>query len=300
MHFDPLYKAFINISTTLRYKDIFTLGSDTSQTNTSQDIQKNIDILANTEIVKAISGIEGIIGYISEEEEKLVLLNKDAKEGQIVIFDPLDGSKNVYSDITVGTIYGIYNYDVEKDTIIDIVETGYSIYGPSTLLVRSINNEKVSVFSLNSNNEFDYVSDLSTTEKNAIYSINMSYDYDKDIHYFVNKMKNDGCTQRWCGAMVADAHQVLMRGGTFIYPKTSKNPKGKIRYLYEALPFAHLFTLLGGAAVDLNIATIVNRYKHLKLKKDTKIHGEIPIILSTFYSSETLKNIFEINDIIKC
>jgi len=300
MLFDPLYKAFINISTTLRYKDIFTLGSDTSQTNTSQDIQKNIDILANTEIVKAISGIEGIIGYISEEEEKLVLLNKDAKEGQIVIFDPLDGSKNVYSDITVGTIYGIYNYDVEKDTIIDIVETGYSIYGPSTLLVRSINNEKVSVFSLNSNNEFDYVSDLSTTEKNAIYSINMSYDYDKDIHYFVNKMKNDGCTQRWCGAMVADAHQVLMRGGTFIYPKTSKNPKGKIRYLYEALPFAHLFTLLGGAAVDLNIATIINRYKHLKLKKDTKIHGEIPIILSTFYSSETLKNIFEINDIIKC
>jgi fructose-1,6-bisphosphatase I len=300
MLFDPLYKAFINISTTLRYKDIFTLGSDTSQTNTSQDIQKNIDILANTEIVKAISGIEGIIGYISEEEEKLVLLNKDAKEGQIVIFDPLDGSKNVYSDITVGTIYGIYNYDVEKDTIIDIVETGYSIYGPSTLLVRSINNEKVSVFSLNSNNEFDYVSDLSTTEKNAIYSINMSYDYDKDIHYFVNKMKNDGCTQRWCGAMVADAHQVLMRGGTFIYPKTSKNPKGKIRYLYEALPFAHLFTLLGGVAVDLNIATIVNRYKHLKLKKDTKIHGEIPIILSTFYSSETLKNIFEINDIIKC
>ena len=300
MLFDPLYKAFINISNTLRYKDIFTLGRDTSQTNTSQDIQKNIDILANTEIVKAISGIEGIIGYISEEEEKLVLLNKDAKEGQIVIFDPLDGSKNVYSDITVGTIYGIYNYDVEKDTIIDIVESGYSIYGPSTLLVRSINNEKVSVFSLNSNNEFDYVSDLSTTEKNAIYSINMSYDYDKDIHYFVNKMKNDGCTQRWCGAMVADAHQVLMRGGTFIYPKTSKNPKGKIRYLYEALPFAHLFTLLGGAAVDLNIATIVNRYKHLKLKKDTKIHGEIPIILSTFYSSETLKNIFEINDIIKC
>jgi fructose-1,6-bisphosphatase I len=300
MLFDPLYKAFINISTTLRYKDIFTLGSDTSQTNTSQDIQKNIDILANTEIVKAISGIEGIIGYISEEEEKLVLLNKDVKEGQIVIFDPLDGSKNVYSDITVGTIYGIYNYDVEKDTIIDIIETGYSIYGPSTLLVRSINNEKVSVFSLNSNNEFDYVSDLSTTEKNAIYSINMSYDYDKDIHYFVNKMKNDGCTQRWCGAMVADAHQVLMRGGTFIYPRTSKNPKGKIRYLYEALPFAHLFTLLGGAAVDLNIATIVNRYKHLKLKKDTKIHGETPIILSTFYSSETLKNIFEINDIIKC
>ncbi|MGI9554906.1 MAG: class 1 fructose-bisphosphatase [Vampirovibrionia bacterium] len=300
MPFDPLYKAFINISTTLRYKDIFTLGSDTSQTNTSQDIQKNIDILANTEIIKAISVIEGIIGYISEEEEKLVLFNKDAKEGQIVIFDPLDGSKNVFSDITVGTIYGIYNYNVEKDTIIDIVETGYSIYGPSTLLVRSINNEKVSIFSLNSNNEFDYVSDLSTSEKNAIYSINMSYDYEKDIHYFVNEMKKDGCTQRWCGAMVADAHQVLMRGGTFIYPKTSKNPKGKIRYLYEALPFAHLFTLLGGAAVDLNIAPIVTRFKHIKLNKGAKIHGEIPIILSTFYSSETLKNIFEINDIIKC
>lgn len=300
MNFDPLYKAFINISSTLRYKDIFTLGSDTSHTNTSQDIQKNIDILANNEIVNALRQIEEVIGYVSEEEEKLVLFREDIQEGKVVIFDPLDGSKNVYSDITVGTIYGIYNYDVENDKIIDIVETGYSIYGPSTLLVRSINNEKVSVFSLNSNNEFDYVSDLSPTKKNAIYSINMSYDYDKDVHYFVNKMKKDGSTQRWCGAMVADAHQVLMRGGTFIYPKTNKNPTGKIRYLYEALPFAHLFTLLGGCAVDLNIVTILDRYTLIRLKKESKIHGETPIILSTFYSQDMLKNIFEINDLIKC
>ena len=112
-------------------------------------------------------------------------------------------------------------------------------------------------------------------------------------------MKKDGCTQRWCGAMVADVHQVLMRGGTFIYPNSSIMPKGKIRYLYEALPICYLFTLLNCTAVDINITNLLNRLPYVRLTSES-VHGETPIILSTCYTKNELKSIFEINDIIKC
>jgi fructose-1,6-bisphosphatase I len=166
-------------------------------------------------------------------------------------------------------------------------------------LVKTVNNEKVGMYLLNTCGMFDYVRGVTKPSGNMIYSINMSYEYEKDIHYFLNKMKKDGCTQRWCGAIVADAHQVLMRGGTFIYPGSSNKPQGKIRYLYEALPISYLFTVLDCTAVDINIKNQIDRIPYVKLANGS-VHGETPIILSTHYSRKELKSIFEINDLIKC
>ena len=299
--FAPLYQAFTDISQSLRYRDVTQLGKDTQETNQSNDVKKNIDILANNKIIHSLSSIPNVIAYVSEEEDKLTFLpgKENQKKGTIVVFDPLDGSKNVFSNITVGTIYGIYSYDVDQDCITDIVETGYCLYGPSTILVRTENSEKVMMYLLNACNSFDFIKEIKKPTGNTIYSINMAYNYEKDIHYLVNRMKGDGCTQRWCGAMVDDAHQVLMRGGTFVYPSSSDMPQGKIRYLYEALPLGYLFTILDGIAVDINVKNLIDRIPYVKLNKDT-VHGEIPVILSTFYSRKDLKSILEINDIIKC
>jgi fructose-1,6-bisphosphatase I len=301
MEYRQLYGAFKTIAGLLRNNDVMYLGSDTNEINTSNDVKKNIDLLANDAIVSSLKNIDSVIGYISEEEEELVLLEKKkhCKNGTIIIFDPLDGSKNVMSNITVGTIYGIYNYDVENDKIIDIIETGYSLYGPSTQLVRTVNKEKVVLYHLGEDNEFHEIKTLSKPSDNSVYSINMSYEYEKDVEYFIHTMKQDGCTQRWCGAMVADAHQVIIRGGTFIYPSSTKMKKGKIRFLYEALPLSYLFTLLDCVAVDINIMPILNRISFMKLS-DCDIHGETPIILSTYYDNKELRNIFELNDLIKC
>lgn len=299
--FNELYNSFKLISKNLQFGNVTHLGNDTKEVNSSNDIVKNIDNLANHTIVNSLKKIENVIGYVSEEEEQLVIFDKykDHKNGYIVIFDPLDGSKNVYSNISCGTIYGIYNYDLEEDGIIDIVETGYCLYGPSTILVKTENNEAVKMYTLDSSNQFKFINNIELSRKNSIYSINMSYEYDQDVKYFVSLMKSKECTQRWCGAMVADVHQILMRGGTFVYPSTINMPRGKIRLLYEALPMAYIFTLLNGTAVDVNNSPLLNKIQYVRLlNKD--VHGETPVILSTHYSRKELGNIFEINDIIKC
>jgi fructose-1,6-bisphosphatase I len=50
--------------------------------------------------------------------------------------------------------------------------------------------------------------------------------------------------------MVADIHRNLVKGGIFLYPGTLKNPKGKLRLLYECNPVAFLVEQAGGKATD--------------------------------------------------
>lgn len=299
MKLDSLYDAFINISQHLRYNDVMNLGRDLSTTNVSNDIQKNIDLYANQAIIDAIKTIPEICGYISEEDSTVVFTNSSKKHGYVAVFDPVDGSKNVLSNLTVGTIYGIYEYDIENDKLLSIKETGYCLYGPSTILVRSHATGIVLQYELNPSNEFCFKRTLSLPKTNSIYSVNMSYELDKDIETLIRQIKTDECTQRWVGAMVADCHQILMRGGVFIYPRTKKNPNGKIRLLYEAIPFAYLFKLLGGVEMDINNNSIIDRLEYVKLQSNM-IHHETPIILSTSYTKEQIKTLLELNDIIKC
>ena len=143
MNLSPLYDTFKSISKILRDSDIVELGADTNSINTSLDVQKNIDFLTNDLLKECIKHIPEIIGLVSEEDKEFTLLNPNAKRGYVLVFDPLDGSKNVYCDLTMGTIYGIYEYDVELDKIISIYESGYALYGPSTILIRTDNNERV-------------------------------------------------------------------------------------------------------------------------------------------------------------
>jgi len=55
------------------------------------------------------------------------------------------------------------------------------------------------------------------------------------------KLKN-----RYCGAFVGDASQVLHHGGIFGYPGTSKSPEGKLRLFFEAIPMSLIFEEAGG------------------------------------------------------
>ncbi len=55
---------------------------------------------------------------------------------------------------------------------------------------------------------------------------------------------------RWVASLVAEAHRILTRGGVFLYPRDSKDPKqeGRLRLLYEANPIAFLIEQAGGRA----------------------------------------------------
>jgi len=49
---------------------------------------------------------------------------------------------------------------------------------------------------------------------------------------------------------VADVHRNLIKGGIFMYPGTTDNPKGKLRLLYECNPFAFIVEVAGGKATN--------------------------------------------------
>jgi len=55
---------------------------------------------------------------------------------------------------------------------------------------------------------------------------------------------------RYIGSLVADFHRTLLKGGIFLYPPSTKSPKGKLRLLYEANPLAMIAEQAGGMAVN--------------------------------------------------
>ena len=53
---------------------------------------------------------------------------------------------------------------------------------------------------------------------------------------------------RYVGSLVADFHRNLLGGGLFAYPANTRNPRGKLRLLYEANPLSFIVEQAGGAA----------------------------------------------------
>lgn len=85
------------------------------------------------------------------------------------------------------------------------------------------------------------------------YSVNEAY-YDRwspAQRALVNGLKSDpggGFSSRYIGSFVADFHRTLLNGGLFMYPADTRNPRGKLRLLYEAAPMAMICTRAGGRA----------------------------------------------------
>jgi fructose-1,6-bisphosphatase I len=101
---------------------------------------------------------------------------------------------------------------------------------------------------------------LSIPEETAEFSINMSNQrfwrdgckkYIEDLMQGEQGVRAKRFNMRWNGAMVGDVHRVLQRGGVFLYPNDSRNPKqpSKLRLLYEANPMAMLVKHAGGLSI---------------------------------------------------
>ena len=79
--------------------------------------------------------------------------------------------------------------------------------------------------------------------------------------------------QRYIGAMVADLHRTLLKGGIFAYPGDSKNANGKLRLLYEASPLSFVVEAAGGAASD-------GKRRILDIEP-TKLHQRTPLFIGS-------------------
>ena len=249
--------------------------------NSSGDTVKKLDVLANDLCVKYLSKTQHFAALASEEEETIVTLpNSQGK--YIIAFDPLDGSSNIDSNVSIGTIFSIHqrkNVDQpisEADFLQpghDQIAAGYILYGSSTMLVYSAGHG-VHGFTLDQSIGEWLLShpNITIPEVCNIYSANEAYARTWDIgsQQFLDgfKRNNPKATSRHIGSLVADVHRNTLKGGLYFRPYDDASKKtAKLRINYELKPLAMIIEQAGGYATDgtKNILDIVPTSLHQKL-----------------------------------
>ena len=112
--------------------------------------------------------------------------------------------------------------------------------------------------------------------QNPCYSVNEGnrLSFPQGYQDYLSWAQGHGYSSRYVGAMVADVHRILLKGGVFMYPPTKKAPNGKLRLMYEANPMAMIVEQAGGkamAAPDQRILDV----------QPTDIHQRVPVVLGS-------------------
>lgn len=230
--------------------------------NVQGEKQQKLDVIANDVLLRTLGGREGVAIVASEEnEEPLIIRNETHGERRYcVLFDPLDGSSNLDVCGGVGTIFSILRQDRRsakpEDSLLQPgtqqVAAGYVLYGPSTVMALTLGTG-VDLFLLDPGiGAFVRVAEsLRMPETSRSYSLNEGNrsTFPEGYRQYLDWAQANGYSSRYVGAMVADVHRILLKGGVFLYPPTRKAPQGKLRLMYEANPMAMLIEQAGGKAL---------------------------------------------------
>jgi fructose-1,6-bisphosphatase I / sedoheptulose-1,7-bisphosphatase len=245
-----------------------------SQVNVQGELQKPLDVISNEIFLRTSEWSGHLAGMGSEEMELPYQIPAEYSRGKyLLVFDPLDGSGNIDVNVSVGSIFSILRAPQEVvDSGRDVtdadflqpgttqVAAGYAIYGPVTMLMLTVGNG-VAGFTLDpSLGEFKLthpeIRVPADTQEFAINSSNSRF-WESPVKRYVDEClagktgpRGKDFNMRWIASMVAEAHRILMRGGVFMYPKDTKDPRkpGRLRLLYEANPVGFIMEQAGGRA----------------------------------------------------
>jgi fructose-1,6-bisphosphatase I len=227
--------------------------------NVQGEQQQKLDVYANRVLLHCLGLRDSVAALVSEEDEEPVTFDRSLDTGKyIIVFDPLDGSSNIDVNVNVGTIFSIHKRLPDRsldDSILQPgtqqVAAGYVVYGPSTVFVYTA-GRGVHSFTLDPTiGAFVLTTEhMKMPNKGPYYSVNEANlsTFPSGYGTYVEELRGAGYSSRYIGSLVADFHRTLLKGGVFLYPPTRKQPKGKLRLLYEANPLAFLAEQAGGMA----------------------------------------------------
>ncbi len=263
------------------------LGAEVGGANADGDSQRQLDVLANAAIVRALRGAP-VACLASEEEEEALVLRPDG--ALAVAVDPLDGSSNIDTNTSIGTIFSIFPVAAGEASAsflrkgAEQVAAGYAIYGPHTALALTL-GAGTFLFVLDADDVFRLAAMRPaiprTTREYAINASNYRYwlepvrDFVDDCIAGVDGPRGKDFNMRWLASLVGEMHRILMRGGVFLYP-ADKRPgyeRGRLRMLYEAAPIAFLVEQAGGRATD-GVMRILD-------KAPSTLHERTPLIFGS-------------------
>ncbi|MFV2031804.1 MAG: class 1 fructose-bisphosphatase, partial [Gammaproteobacteria bacterium] len=267
--------------------------------NSDGDTQSLLDVQAHKLFEDALANTA--VGLLaSEESEEATVLNRDAPLG--VAIDPLDGSSNIDTNLSLGAIFSIYDFGhtntpLSKESFNNIkgtdqVAAGFFVFGPQTNLVLTLLNG-TQMFSMDpETSEFLLVHEnIQIPESQREFAINASnYRFwDDSIRGYIDDCiagesgpRGENFNMRWVASLVAETCRILVRGGIFLYPRDLRPgyENGRLRLLYEAFPIALLVEQAGGAATD-GETRILDRVT-------SDLHGRVPLI---FGSNEKVERV---------
>lgn len=221
----------------------------TSNTNTSGDLQLALDVQSDLLIEKELSKIASVRAIFSEEKDEY--LPCFTKGTYCIAYDPIDGSSLIGSNLSVGTIFGIYLENFEAR---NLVASGYILYGPRLEIILAKKEEKgLSHARFNPQSKvWENQERMFLEQKGQINAPGgKQKDWSSKHKAMIDSLFAQGYHLRYSGGMVPDLHQILLKkGGLFSYPATTQNPQGKLRKLFEVFPFAMIFECAGGGAID--------------------------------------------------
>ncbi len=270
------------------------LGSAGSE-NVQGETQKKLDVITNEIFIQSNEWAGHLAAMASEEMEDVYSIPKQYPRGKyLLVFDPLDGSSNIDVNISVGTIFSILRAPegIENPGAEDFLQpgtkqvcAGYALYGPATMLVITTGNG-VNGFTLDRDiGEFILSHpNMTIPEDTREFAINASNErfWEEPVQRYVRECiagktgpRGENFNMRWVASMVAEVHRILTRGGIFMYPKDTKDPKkaGKLRLMYEANPMSFIVEQAGGTSST-------GRERIMEIQP-SDLHQRVPVILGS-------------------
>jgi fructose-1,6-bisphosphatase I len=269
-----------------------------------------LDEFANRVLIHRLERAGVLCTMASEENADLIEIPPAFPMGDyVLIFDPLDGSSNIDSNVSIGTIFSIYRRKTPEGkpvTLGDVLQrganqvaAGYFVYGSSTIMVYTT-GRGVHGFTLDpSVGEFLLSHpDIRIPENGKLYSVNESYWHywdeptQKVVSYFKtpNNKRGQPYSLRYIGSLVADFHRNLLSGGIFMYPADFRDPKkpgGKLRLMCEAAPLAMVVEAAGGMATD-------GKTRILDIEPQ-QLHQRVPLFIGSKNDVQKVMEIYNSN-----
>ena len=260
------------------------------EVNIQGENQQKLDVYANEVFINALTNRNIICGLASEEEDEFICINSQDENHQnkyVVLIDPLDGSSNIDVNVSVGTIFSVFRRVTPVGSPVTIedflqkgnqqVAAGYIIYGTSTMFVYTT-GDGVNGFTLNPALGVFYLShpNMKFPTDGRIYSVNegnyihFPQGIKNYIKYCQREEEDRPYTSRYIGSLVSDFHRNMIKGGIYLYPKSSLNSNGKLRLLYECNPMAFIAEQANGKASD--------GFTRILDIQPTELHQRVPFI----------------------
>jgi len=251
---DSLAKVVLSITSAAKKIGSAIQVGDLGKAGTSNvygEEQLALDVQSD-HIIQEELKLSGVVKKIASEEQSEEIEIGAGKF--IVAYDPLDGSSLVDVNLSVGSIFGVY----EKDTFIgtrgdDQIAAIFIVYGPRTTMMITL-KDGTREFTLTPEGEFILTKDNILLNKEGkmfapgnLRATSAREDYVELMKYWMKEKY----TLRYSGGMVPDINQILLKGkGVFTYPGYPDAPQGKLRLLFECNPMSLLVEQAQGKSTD--------------------------------------------------